>query len=214
MNEPHRVILVDDHPLFREALRSALESQSWVGEVVEAGTIAQAMRVINHRDVVVLDVFLPDGDGIDAAQEITQRWPTVNILILTGIEKDRVPLAIRHGVKGYVLKEAAPATIIQALRIVAEGDTFMDPTIRDRDFAPPASAPRELPAPFNTLTSRQRTILQLVCEEHTGKWIAQHLGLGHQTVKNQLSDIYKKLGVPGRLEAVNLMHARKIKRLD
>jgi DNA-binding NarL/FixJ family response regulator len=214
MNEPHRVILVDDHPLFREALRSALERETWVSEVIEAGTVEAAMRAIGHHDVVVLDVFLPDGDGIDAAQEITQRWPTVNILILTGIEKDRVPLAIHNGVKGYVFKEAAPATIIQALRNVADGETFIDQTIRDHDFAPPASAQRELPKPFNTLTSRQRTILGLVRQGHKGEWIAQHLGLRHQTVKNQLSDIYKKLGVPGRLEAVNLMHALKIDKLD
>jgi two-component system, NarL family, nitrate/nitrite response regulator NarL len=207
-----RVVIVDDHPLWRRALREALASEAWVGEIIEAASVTEAMQVVERDDVVAMDIYLPDGDGTAAARELLRRCPNARVVILTmspnQADFDR---AVAAGIQGYVVKDADPDTIVEALRTVTGGGSFLNAHPVALATLPPSAA---LPPPFDKLTSRERTILARVITGDTGERIARHLGITHQHVRNTLTRIYMKLGVDGRMRAAMLMREKGIDRLD
>jgi DNA-binding NarL/FixJ family response regulator len=207
MIEPRRVLLVDDHPVVRRGLRTMLEDEPWVDSVVEAASVADAVRqaVTQHVHVVAMDVMLPDGDGIEATEKILRAQPGVHVLMVTmADDDDLVVRALRAGARGYVLKSTDPDIVLDALRAVAGGGVVLGPTIGPTMLTTLKRAPVELPPPFNQLTARQRDILTALVGGNSNARIARQLGLTEKTVRNQLTPIFTLLGVSDRVQAALL----------
>jgi DNA-binding NarL/FixJ family response regulator len=207
-----RVVIVDDHPTFRLGLRAALLTQAWADIIIEASSAAEAMEVVRRDDVVVMDIYMPDEDGIDAARELLERYPQVRVIILTTsttqVDFDRARAA---GVQGYVGKSAEPQELIEAFRAVISGESFLDPP----PIAPVTRPPRAtLPKPFDKLTSHERRALALYVDNAPGKRVAHDLNISHQGVKNLFTRVYKKLGVDGKTGVSKLMRELGIDNLD
>jgi DNA-binding NarL/FixJ family response regulator len=202
-----RVLIVDDHPMVRRGLRTMLEGESWVDEVTEACTVAEAVRaaVTHPVDVIAMDLTLPDGDGIEATRRILQSCPEVMILIFTmSDDEDLVTRALRAGARGYVLKQTDPDAVVDALRTVAGGGVVLGPHIGASLLAELQRAPAGLPPPFDRLSPRERSILERLADGDNNARIARHLGLSEKTVRNQLTGVFTKLGVSDRVQAALL----------
>ncbi|WP_234359066.1 MULTISPECIES: response regulator transcription factor [unclassified Plantactinospora] len=202
-----RILIVDDHPVVRRGLRTMLEGESWVSEVFEAATTAEAIStaVTERVEVIAMDVTLPDGDGVDATARIVQSCPETKVLMLTmANDEEIVARALRAGARGYVLKDTDPDAVIDALRTVAQGGVVLGPGIGPSVLTTLNRGPVELPAPFNQLTARERDILGRLAFGDTNAKIARHFGLSEKTVRNQLSAIFAKLGVADRVQAALL----------
>ncbi|MEQ4304110.1 response regulator transcription factor [Plantactinospora sp. B6F1] len=202
-----RILIVDDHPVVRRGLRTMLEGESWVSEVFEAATTAEAISTaVGERvEVIAMDVTLPDGDGVDATARIIQSRPETKVLMLTmANDEEIVARALRAGARGYVLKDTDPDAVIDALRTVAQGGVVLGPGIGTSVLTALNRGPAELPAPLNQLTARERDILGRLAFGDTNAKIARHFGLSEKTVRNQLSAIFAKLGVADRVQAALL----------
>lgn len=202
-----RILIVDDHPVVRRGLRTMLEGESWVGEVFEAATVAEAvaLAVSERVEVIAMDVTLPDGDGVDATGRILHSCPEAKVLMLTMANDEEIVVrALRAGARGYLLKDTDPDAVIDALRTVAQGGVVLGPGIGPSVLASLNRAPAELPAPFNQLTARERDILGRLALGDTNARIARHFGLSEKTIRNQLSGIFAKLGVADRVQAALL----------
>lgn len=201
----HRILLVDDHEVVRLGLRSLLERQPGFEVVAEAATAREAIeRTAAHNpDVVVMDIRLPGGSGIEACQEITQRFPQTKVIMLTSYAEDEMLFsAIRAGAAGYVLKQIAGDDLVRAIESVGRGEAMLDPAVTQRVFQEVRKAAREEEASaFADLTQQEMHVLQLVSEGRTNRQIAEALFLGEGTVRNYVSSILSKLGVRNRAEA-------------
>ena len=198
---PLRVVLADDHPVVRSGLRALLDSLGGYEVVAEAASGETAVSaVVEHRpDVVLLDIKMPDGDGIDATRRIRSAAPETAILILTMFDdRETVQAAMRAGALGYVLKGAEQTDIDRAIRAVAAGEAIFGAEVVQAvvDFS---SAPS---APFPDLTTREREVLDLIAAGHRNQVIAGRLFLSPKTVANHVSSIFAKLGVTDRSEAI------------
>ena len=203
MTEPLRIVLADDHPVVRDGLRSLLASLPGVELVGEAATGRQAVReaVLHRPDVVVMDLHMPDLDGIAATREVVRAVPSAAVLVLTMFDDDdSVFAAMRAGARGYLLKGAGQAEITGAIRAVAAGQAIFGPGVAARVLGYFA-APRA-DVPFPDLTAREREVLDLIATGLTNAAIAARLGLAAKTVANHLSAIFTKLQVAGRAEAI------------
>ncbi|HXF68774.1 MAG TPA: response regulator transcription factor [Thermoflexus sp.] len=200
-----RVLVVDDHEVVRLGLRLLLQNRPEFELVGEAETGAQAIALAERLrpDLVILDVRLPDRDGLEICQEITQRFPDTQVLILTAYPSEEfIVRAIEAGASGYVLKRAGSRELIQALEALARGEAILDPAVtrkvleqfRQRSRAAQADA-------FKDLTPRERLILARIAEGKTNKEIAEELFLTEKTVRNYVSIILDKLGLSNRVEA-------------
>ena len=201
-----RVLVVDDHPLYREGLATAISTMAdkeVVGEAAD-GDEALAQVAALAPDVVVMDLHMPGTNGVDATRRITAEHPGVAVLVLTMLENDEsVFAAVRAGAKGYLLKGANRAEIGRALDAVAHGEVVFSAGIAQRVmawFAAGGNGPRA--APFPELTEREREVLDLVARGLTNTAIAQRLFLSDKTVRNHVSNVFAKLHVAGRAEAV------------
>lgn len=201
----HRILLVDDHEVVRLGLRSLLERQPGFEVVAEAATAREAIeRTAAHNpDVVVMDIRLPGGSGIEACQEITQRFPQTKVIMLTSYAEDEMLFsAIRAGAAGYVLKQIGGDDLVRAIESVGRGEAMLDPAVTQRVFQEVRKAAREEEASaFADLTQQEMHVLQLVSEGRTNRQIAEALFLGEGTVRNYVSSILSKLGVRNRAEA-------------
>jgi DNA-binding NarL/FixJ family response regulator len=201
-----RVLVVDDHPLFLDGVRAAVtgaEDVEIVGEANDArGAVTAAAELI--PDVVLLDVGLPDGSGIDVAREILAAQPGVRVLMMTMSDEDEtVVSAMRAGARGYVVKGAGRADLLGGIRTVAAGGAVFSPAVADRlgvYFASLATLPGH--AAFPQLTDREREVLDLVARGHDNRRIARELFLSDKTVRNHVSNVFAKLEVETRAEAV------------
>lgn len=198
-----KILLVDDHPMFRDGLRSALATSDQVDVVEEAGTIAEAVATCERSepDVVLMDLQLPDGSGIDATKTILERWPDtlVVVLTMTGAD-DAVFAALAAGARGYLLKGADRAAILAAVAGVARGEAILGAGVAERvmaHFAQPSTRPTPLPE----LTEREREVLRLVADGLTNGAIAERLFVSPKTVRNHVSNILMKLQVCNRSDA-------------
>ena len=205
--EPTRVLTADDNASFREGLSALLLSAPDLEVVGEAGDGGEAVRLAAELqpDVVLMDLDMPGTNGIEATRRILDTSPHIAVLVVSMFEDDdSVFAALRAGARGYLLKGAPKAEILRAIRAVVSGEAIFGPTIAKRLIgyfaAPrPRSAP---PEAFPELTEREREILALVAKHETNPEIARRLHLSQKTVRNHVSNIFAKLQVADRAQAI------------
>lgn len=203
MTTPIRILIADDHPVFRFGLKALLATEPDLEVIGEAptGKDAVALAADLTPDVILMDINMPDLNGIEATRQIIQAHPDTGILILSMLDDDTVFSAMRAGARGYLLKGSEGDATVQAIRIIAEGGTIFSPGIAERVMAYFSRGQRN-PDPFPELTDREREILELIAKGLTNQAIADRLILSSKTVRNQVSEIYSKLRVASRGEAM------------
>jgi DNA-binding NarL/FixJ family response regulator len=198
-----RVFLLDDHEVVRRGIAALLEAEDDIEVVGEAGSVSQALaRVLAARpDVAVLDVRLPDGDGVAVCREIRSRMPDVACLILTSFSDEEALFdAVMAGAAGYVLKQINGSDLIGAIRTVASGQSLLDP----RSTAQMLQRLRERETrkdPLSALSDQERQILELIGEGLTNRQIGERMYLAEKTVKNYVSNLFAKLDMRRRTQA-------------
>ncbi|MEV6246773.1 response regulator transcription factor [Streptomyces sp. NPDC051742] len=204
---PTQVFLLDDHEVVRRGLRDLINDEPDMNVVGEAATAAQALArgPALRPDVAVLDVRLPDGDGISVCRELRSRMPGVACLMLTSFDDEDALLdAIMAGAAGYVLKQIKGSDLVSAVRTVATGQSMLDPATTARLMrslrTPEAAKPLE-DERLAVLSERERSVLDLIGEGLTNRQIAKQLYLSEKTVKNHISRLLGKLGVERRVQA-------------
>jgi DNA-binding NarL/FixJ family response regulator len=202
-----RVIVADDHPVFRRGLRASLSAESTIEVVAECGngTAVVADAAATRPDVILMDIRMPDMNGIEATRRILSTLPDTRILMLTMFDDDEsVFEAMRAGARGYLLKGSEPADITRAVHSVAEGDAIFGPAIAGRMMALFA---RRTARPFPALTDREHAVLEMIAEGRNNRAIAHDLELSIKTVRNYVSMIFNKLQVADRAEAMLKAHS-------
>ena len=196
-----RVFLLDDHEVVRRGLRELIDAEDDLEVVGEADTAETALGRIppTRPDVAVLDVRLPDGNGVEVCREIRSRHPEIRCLMLTSFADDEALFgAIVAGASGYVLKQVRGNDLVSSIRRVGRGESLLDPALTARVLArlrhPPADE-------LDALTGQERRILELLTEGLTNRQIAERLFLAEKTVKNYVSHLLAKLGMSRRAEA-------------
>lgn len=200
-----RVVVVDDHPVFRMGMTALLGSLSGLDVIGEADSAAVAVAVVAQRqpDVVLMDLHLGESSGVDATREISSRFPAVGVLVITMMDDDdSVFAAMRAGARGYLLKGAAPDEIERAVRAVANGEVLLGQAVAGRAIAYLSGARRAGPTPFPDLTDREREVLDLVARGMDNLSIARRLAVSPKTVRNHLSNVLTKLQVADRAQAI------------
>lgn len=213
-----RIMLVDDHEVVRLGLRALLTDEPDVRVVAEAGTVAEAVRAaeIERPDIVLLDIRLPDGSGIDACRAIRARSRATQVIILTSFADPALVLeAIEAGAAGYVLKQLDTSDLLKAVRAVALGDAVLDPAVTRDVLARVRKAEAETQSrPFSDLSEREIDVLAVVAQGKTNAEIGATLNLSEKTVRNHVSTILSKLGLTNRIEAATFAVRHDIDRWD
>ncbi|TVY03313.1 response regulator [Cohnella terricola] len=205
-----RVLIADDHPVFRYGLRAILLAEEKTMEIVgEATTGEEAVALASQYepDVILMDINLPELNGIEATRRITAALPRIGILMLTMFDDDdSVFAAMRSGARGYLLKGAEGNEAIRAITAVSKGEAIFSPTIANRLIGffgtPIKRRPSATIPPFPELTDREREVLTLIAQGYSNPAIAERLVLSPKTVRNHVSVIFSKLQVAGRAEAI------------
>jgi DNA-binding NarL/FixJ family response regulator len=209
---PIRILIADDHPVFRFGLRALLNAMPDTEVVGDAttGEAAIALAAEARPDVVLMDITMPGMGGIEAVRRICAAQPEVRVLMVTMLEDDSVFAALRAGARGYVVKGTEPAEVLRAIRAVADGEAIFSPSIAERMlhfFAAQPAEPRETaqvsydPA-FAALTEREREVLELIAGGLTNSAIAERLVISPKTVRNYITEIFSKLQVADRAQAI------------
>ncbi|HEU0292181.1 MAG TPA: response regulator transcription factor [Anaerolineales bacterium] len=204
-----RVLIADDHALFREGVNAILKSVPDIEIVGEAGTGQEALALASDLtpDVILMDIQMPDLNGVDVTQRILKTQPHVGIIIVTMLEDDdSLFSAMRAGARGYVLKGADKAEMLKSIRAVAEGEALFGSAIAARllNFFhnnPPGPKSETSPTAFPNLTEREREILACIARGDTNSEIAEQLTISLKTVRNHVSSIFNKLQVTNRAQA-------------
>jgi len=204
---PLRVVVVDDHTLFREGLSALLSSTPDTEVVGEAGTGTEALVRIDalRPDVVLMDIMMPDMNGIDATRQVHAAHPDVGIIMLTMLEDDdSLFAAMCAGAHGYVLKGADAREVLRTVRAVARGEALFGPAIARRltSFFRHVDGRGVRLAPFPELTDREREVLDLIAEGSGNQQVARRLHISVKTVSNHVSNIFAKLHVADRAQAI------------
>ncbi|WP_114203845.1 response regulator [Janibacter anophelis] len=201
---PGRVVLVvDDHPVVRGGLVALMSTLDWVARTVEADGVARAVEVAEtHRpDLAVVDLGLPDGDGIDLTRRLRTLAPEVRVLVLTmSSSGDSAREALAAGASGYVLKETAPEVLLGALRTVADGGLVLGPNVGGGDLLGGDATQGAAPAPFDRLSPRELQLVRLVAAGRSNAEIARRMSLADKTVRNQVSSILTRTGAADRVQ--------------
>jgi DNA-binding NarL/FixJ family response regulator len=204
-DRPIRVVVADDHPVFRSGLRTLVQENAALDFAGEAADGEQAVRVCEEQrpDVILMDVRMPGVSGIDATRRIVSSHPDAGILMLTMLEDDTSVLAaMRAGARGYILKGAAPDEIVRAIVAVAAGEIIFGAAIAARMAEFFRAGSRAAAQPFPALSIREHDILNLVAAGESNPAIAARLGLSEKTIRNNVSSIFAKLRVADRPAAI------------
>jgi DNA-binding NarL/FixJ family response regulator len=205
MEDAIRIVVADDHPLFRRGMVTMLQAIDGFDVVGEASTGVETVAITREirPGVVLMDLHMPELGGIGAIREIRTFDTEVHILVVTMLEDDdSVFLSLRAGAQGYVLKDAREEEFARAIRAVAAGEAIFSPAIASRVLAWFASRQRREPGDLAQLTQREREVLDELAEGHNNATIARHLSISSKTVANHLSTIFGKLQVADRGEAI------------
>jgi NarL family two-component system response regulator LiaR len=197
-----RVLIVDDHAVVREGLRTFLELQDGIAVAGEAADGEQAIMQAEalRPDVVLMDLVMPRLDGVGAMRELRRRLPATRVIVLTSFAEDeRLLPAIQAGAAGYLLKNVAPPELARAIRAAHTGEALIDPVVAARLVEAIAQPPGE-PAP-ERLTAREQEVLALIARGYSNKRIALELGIAEKTVKTHVGHVLGKLGVTDRTQA-------------
>jgi NarL family two-component system response regulator LiaR len=208
MADQIRVMLVDDHAVVREGLRTFLELQDGMEVVGEAEDGAQAVAEAQRLepDVILMDLVMPVLDGVGAMRELRQRLPKCRVIVLTSFaEDDRLLPAIQAGAAGYLLKNVQPKELARAIRAAHAGEALLDPAVAARLVEAIAQPAGE--EPRDELTPREREVLELIGQGLSNKRIALQLGVSEKTVKTHVGHVLAKLGVADRTQAA--LHAMR-----
>ena len=203
-----RVLLVDDHPLFLEGVRAALTGADDIEVVGEAHDVASALEAAERLepDVVLMDLNLPDGSGIDATRELVRSRPEVLVLVVTmSSDDDAVVAAMRAGARGFVVKGSGRAELLGAVRAVAGRGAVFSPAVADRlgaFFSGPGPGGTPGSQAFGQLSSREREVLDLMARGYDNRRIARALFLSDKTVRNHVSNLVAKIGAEDRTDAI------------
>jgi DNA-binding NarL/FixJ family response regulator len=205
MADPIKILIADDHPLFRFGIRTRLSAEADLEVIGEAGSAEEAIALTGRLgpDVVLMDLNLPGMNGIEATRTIREAHPQVAVLVVTMFDDDSVFAAMRAGARGYLLKGAEAEETVRAVRAVAHGEAIFSPSVAQRlmgYFAAPR-APAVAPN-FPELTEREREVLALLAQGYTNAAIGERLMLSTKTVRNYVSSIFAKLQVADRAEAI------------
>jgi two-component system, NarL family, response regulator DevR len=202
---PLRLLVVDDHEVVREGLVALLSRRDEFQVVAEAGTVAESIAAVRRfePDLVVMDVRLPDGSGIEACREIRAEFPATRIVMLTSYpDEEAVLSAILAGASGYLLKQIRGRDLVTALQAVGRGDSLLDPAVTERVLERVRRiANGDEKDELSDLTAQERKILRLVADGKTNKEIAAEVFLSDKTVKNYVSSILSKLNLQRRAQA-------------
>jgi DNA-binding NarL/FixJ family response regulator len=205
MDDTLTILIADDHPVFRKGLRALLTSMPVVDLVGEASSGAEAVRLAEQLqpDVVLMDLQMPGGGGLTAIREIVQTSPHIRILVVTMFQDDdSIFAAMRAGARGYVLKDMDDEDITRAIISVGNGDAIFSPAIAERMmrfFSARPALPVEV---FPDLTESERNVLRLMAEGVNNEAIAKQLSFSTKTVRNYVSNIFSKLQVADRAQAI------------
>lgn len=207
MNDPIRIVIVDDHPLFREGVAATLAAEADMEVVGEGASADEAIHLTNTLlpDVLLLDIDMP-GSGLYAARSIAETYPVTKIVMLTFSEaEDDVLKALKVGAKGYILKGVTASELKTSIRTVCAGEVSMTPSLAAgllHDLT--TNSHRTMSSPLDDLTPRERQILELVASGKSNKEVGKALELTEKTVKHYMSNVLQKLQVRNRVEAALL----------
>ena len=212
MAEQIRVLIVDDHEVVREGLLALLRRRPELAVVGEAESVASAIAEAERTqpDVVIMDVRLPDGSGVEACREIRSRQPEIKVIMLTSYADDEAVFAsIMAGATGYLLKQTRAKALTDAIEQVMRGESLLDPAVTKRVLERVRSADATKDDELSLLSEQERRILELIAEGMTNKEIAQEVFLSDKTVKNYVSSILSKLNLHRRSEAAAFIARRQ-----
>jgi DNA-binding NarL/FixJ family response regulator len=199
------ILIVDDHTLFRTGIRKMLEAEPDMHVVGEAATGREALEQARQLmpDVILMDVKMPDMDGIEATRRLCREMPHVGVIFCTMFEDDEFVFAgLQAGGRGYILKDADPETMLRAIRAVAHGESLLGSTIAQKVMRQFSALPDKQTALVDDLTPRELEVLTLIAEGLPNKEIAQELTISEKTVKNHINNIFSKLHVYDRSQAM------------
>ena len=202
--KPIRILIADDHPVFRFGMRALLETEADFEVVAEASTGEEAIALTNQLrpDIVLMDITMPSINGVEATRHILEQTPETGVLIVTMLDDDSLVPAMRAGARGYLLKGADGEETLRAIRAVAHGEAIFSPSIAERlAELVKSSDPEGVESPFPELTPRELEVLTLISQGMTNAEIAGRLSLSLKTVRNHVSNILNKLQVSDRLQA-------------
>jgi two-component system, NarL family, response regulator len=205
MKKPIRILLADDHPPLRAGLAAILNSQPDLKVVAEAGCGREVMESAEAADVYILDLRMPDGDGIQTIKELIARDPAMRVLVLTTYDNEEdIFRALEAGARGYLLKDTTSEELVAAVRQIHEGGRYLPQAVASR-LADRLIRP--------SLTPRELDVLRLVSRGRTNKEMASAMFISEETVKTHMKSLFQKLGVHDRAEAVSVSLQRGIIRL-
>lgn len=205
------IVLVDDHAIVRQGLRTYLELQSDIEVVGEASDGNEALEVVRETlpDIVLMDLVMPNADGVEATRAVTAASPSTRVIVLTSFSEDeKVFASIKAGAQGYLMKDVLPQDLVKAIRTVYSGEAQLDPEIARKlmqEFTNPQPA-----TPRHDLTERELEVLRLIAHGKTNKDIAGDLVLSEKTVKTHVSNILQKLHLSDRTQAAVYALRQKI----
>lgn len=207
-----RVVIADDHPLLRQGLVKILSMEPDMEVVAEAQDAEEVLQLVaEHRpDIVLMDINMPKGGGLGATREISRRWPEVGVIVLTIHDEDQYLYElISAGARGYLLKDSEPARVVEAIRHVYQGGSFVPPDLMNKvlcqfrrlQSAEAMGVSRRARTGPPALTDREREILQLIVDGRSNAEIAEALFISEKTVKNHVTNLLRKLGLEDRTQA-------------
>lgn len=209
MSDPIRVLIADDHPLFREGVAQSLGYQQDLVVVGQASTGEEAYDLAGELlpDVMLLDITMPGGGGLAAAAKIASAWPIIHIIMLTVSEdQDNLLKAMKSGARGYILKGVSAKDLANAVRTVASGGAYISPSLAGNILFEMVHDEQE--DAINQLTEREEDVLRLVAQGLTNREIGEALHLAEKTIKHYMTNVLQKLQVRSRVEAALLAQKR------